>query len=133
LVEVSSLIKDDARQKHIQADRERLHGVSKERVKTWNNTMMGKRNQRMKNITQKEEEAEKRRVLIDKQWHEIRDREKLEALEKSRLMRLYQNPEVREMHSSLKLQNVVAERDLQLVKNQRNIQVYLYPFANFSG
>lgn len=87
----------------------------------------------MKNITQKEEEAEKRRVLIDKQWHEIRDREKLEALEKSRLMRLYQNPEVREMHSSLKLQNVVAERDLQLVKNQRNIQVYLYPFANFSG
>jgi hypothetical protein len=36
-------------------------------------------------------------------------------------MRLYQNPEVREMHSSLRLQNVVAERDLQMQKIQSNV------------
>jgi hypothetical protein len=84
----------------------------------WSNTIMGKRKQRLLTVEQKEEEAEERRLLVDKQWKEIRDKEKVVALEKARVKRLYQNPEVRVLHSSLMLQNVVAERDLQLIKNQ---------------
>lgn len=75
---------------------------------------MGKRALRLETIKRREEEAEERRVAIDKQWDAILKREQAETLEKSRMQRLFQNPEVRELHSTLMIQNVVAERDMQL-------------------
>lgn len=91
-----------------------MHQQSVARVATWSNTLQADRKARLEAAQRKADEAEAARVVQDQEWHAILDQERNEFLERTKMMQTYDTARVRELHSKVVLQDVLAERALQI-------------------
>ncbi|KAK2148070.1 hypothetical protein LSH36_518g02010 [Paralvinella palmiformis] len=94
--------------------KERLHQLSKERVKNWSNTIVGQRQRKLeaRKIRDEKEEEEKKAVDIEEAKYQAEKRK--EAIEKAKTQQYYQTDRVKGFHGALILTEVLKERDAQL-------------------
>lgn len=123
LLKVQGLLKDGSNLTSGRLDREKLHEKSQQTVKRWANTILGKRKQRLLNIKLRNDAAEQARIDIDTQWRKVQEQEHADAIKKCIIAQQYQTPAIRNLHSDLLLQDVVAERNLQVaIKKKEKLQ-----------
>ncbi|KAI8921580.1 hypothetical protein BC831DRAFT_476583 [Entophlyctis helioformis] len=106
----------------LRKQREQLHTLSQERVKSWGNTIMGSRKKRLAAQDVKARMQEEERKRVDAEWAVVRATERQEAIQRARLLQRFEEPRLKALHSQLLMSNVLYERDKQIeTKKQRNM------------
>ena len=108
-------------QEKFQREKEQLHKDSLERVKTWGNTVLGKRMRRLNAIQKRDELAEEGRREIDASWKKVQEKEHTEALNRAQSIQDRQEPQMRDLFSRLNLGEIIRERNMQLDIKKRDL------------
>jgi hypothetical protein len=105
-------------QKMLVEDNRRRAGLSKERVKNWDNTLVGVRRKKLAGRTQRlleEEEKRKELDLVFKKESELRDQE---VIDKTKKLQYFGSDLVKNFHSRIMLLEVLQERDMQVKRKK---------------
>lgn len=94
--------------------KERLHQLSKERVKNWSNTIVGQRQRKLEARKIREEKEEEERKAVDIEEAKYQAEKRKEAIEKAKTQQYYQTDRIKGFHGALILTEVLKERDAQL-------------------
>ncbi|KAE8299331.1 Coiled-coil domain-containing protein 173 [Larimichthys crocea] len=99
--------------------REALYSKSQEVVKQWSNTIAGQAQKQLDAKKIRDEIAEEKRKVVDKEEAEYQERKRKEAIEKAKTQLYYQTDRVKGFHRALLLTEVLKERDAQIELKQR--------------
>ncbi|KAK3511008.1 hypothetical protein QTP70_029017 [Hemibagrus guttatus] len=120
-------IQDSARRVNEQRDRleaaarerEALHLRSKEVVKDWPNSLAAQRKKRLESRKIKKEIEEEKSKQLDLEEAEFQAMKRKEAIERAKTLQFFQTDRVKGFHGSLRLTEVVKERDAQIELKKR--------------
>uniref|UniRef100_A0A8C6UNB5 Coiled-coil domain containing 173 n=1 Tax=Neogobius melanostomus TaxID=47308 RepID=A0A8C6UNB5_9GOBI len=99
--------------------REAMHLQSKEVVKRWSNTILGKRQEMLKAKAIQEKTEEERRKQLDLEEAKYKEEKRKEAIEKAETQLFYQTDRIKGLHGAYLLSHVLKEREAQIELKQR--------------
>eukprot|EP01135_Chromosphaera_perkinsii_P003627 Nk52_evm6s250 gene=Nk52_evmTU6s250 len=109
-----SLTEDMKIEKESKEERERLYGLSKNMVKSWDNTINGQRLKKLAAREKRLEQEEEERVKVDIEEAKIQKQNRIEKLENANKLVFYKTDRVKKFHSGLLLSDCLKERDAQI-------------------
>lgn len=98
----------------VQAERERLHELSKQKVKHWTNTIAGQRQRKLEARKLREEKEEEERKLVDVEEAKYEADKRKAAIDRAKTQQYYETDRVKGFHGALLLTEVLKERDAQV-------------------
>jgi hypothetical protein len=87
--------------------KQKLHELSRARVKTWANTVTGQRQQKLQELQRKREMEEEERKKVDQLFAQEEAERRQKAVEHAKRLVYYQNDKVRAVHSEVLLDLVM--------------------------
>uniref|UniRef100_A0A5K4F055 Leucine zipper protein, putative n=1 Tax=Schistosoma mansoni TaxID=6183 RepID=A0A5K4F055_SCHMA len=87
---------------------------SREMVKNWTNTLLGSRQKKLEDRSNRLAEEEKCRMAIDREEEKFQAERRKKAVDKAKQLLYYETDRFRLLHSGLNLTETLKERDMQL-------------------
>ncbi|XP_041365324.1 coiled-coil domain-containing protein 173-like [Gigantopelta aegis] len=109
---------EQERIQRIKAEKEERRSNSKEVIKNWTNTEVGKRLKNLEARKLRQAKEEEERTAIDLEEAKYQAQQRKEAIDKAKTQQYYQTDRVKSFHSALLLTEVLKEREAQLELKQ---------------
>ncbi|CAH8521968.1 unnamed protein product [Schistosoma intercalatum] len=93
---------------------EKIKTQSREMVKKWTNTLLGSREKKLEDRSNRLADEEKGRMAIDRKEEKFQVEQRKKAVDKAKQQLYYETDRVRSLHSGLNLTETLKERDMQL-------------------
>ncbi|CAH8534211.1 unnamed protein product [Schistosoma curassoni] len=93
---------------------EKIKTQSREMVKKWTNTLLGSREKKLEDRSNRLADEEKGRMAIDRKEEKFQVEQRKKAVDKAKQQLYYETDRVRSLHSGLNLAETLKERDMQL-------------------
>ncbi|KAK9537590.1 hypothetical protein VZT92_005194 [Zoarces viviparus] len=109
----------DERMREVAQQMQALHLQSQEAVKLWPNTIASQKQKEMEAKKIREEIAEEKRKLAEKELTKYQKQQRKKAIEKAQSQLFYQTDRVKGLHGAFLLTEVLKEREAQIELKQR--------------
>ncbi|KAJ3180917.1 hypothetical protein HDU87_001563 [Geranomyces variabilis] len=96
------------------ADRDRRHTLSKNRISSWDNTVLGLRRRRLQARTDRIDADEQDRLAVDRAYAAKERARRQECIERAKRLQYAETDLVKQFHSKVVLFETLRERDMQL-------------------